>query len=109
VINQVFEIRAIAVSYEAAGGTGTCELYTDLPGGAMALRDSMNLPVTSGGRGTASETYNFVATTYKVKFTPNAAGILKPYDGTLQVRRIGLYLDGTRGEFWESSDIAIAI
>lgn len=108
-INTVFKIKEVVVAYEASGGAGNLDLFTDLPGGAMADRADLALPVTTGGYGNASKTLDLRGTTYRAKFTPNAAGTLEPKEAVLKVERIGLYLDGARGETWQTPDLTFSI
>lgn len=112
-LNTVFEVGEVVVSYEASGGSGTFDLFADNPpGGTVALQAgaALTLPATTGGKQVKSRPLSGIdATHIKAKFTPNASGVLKVYSATLRVRRIGVYLRGSEGEYFETNEIAINV
>jgi hypothetical protein len=112
-VGDVFEVKEITTSHEAANQAATLEVYTDMPSWGSAAT-SLTLPVTTGGKATTPKAVDFECTAFRVKCitlaaggggTP-AAGTLKMYSATLKVRRLGLYLAG--GDTWTSEEVAIS-
>lgn len=106
-VNTVFEFKEASVSYEASGTAGSVNIYTDMP--SWGSRQTISLPVTTGGRTPVVTPLNFTGIHYRVGFTAGGgtSDTLKPYEMSLKVRRIGLYLKA--GEAWSTGDIAVGI
>lgn len=106
-VNTVFEFKEASVSYEASGSAGTVDIYTDMP--SWASRQTISLPVTTGGKTPVVTALNFTGIHYRVKFTGGAgtSDWLKPYEMSVKVRRLGLYLPA--GASWSTGDIALGV
>jgi hypothetical protein len=107
VVNTVFEFKEASVSYEASGSAGTVNIYTDMP--SWGSRQTVSLPVTTGGKTPVVTALNFSGIHYRVGFTAGGgtSDVLKPYEMSLKVKRIGLYLKA--GDSWQTGDIAVSI
>ena len=108
--DRVKEYKDITIDYNAASGA-TLLFYTDMPGGAMALRKTIALPATTTR---TTRTYGLDATgilpegtLHRVKITSTA--VVRLYGGHLRVRPIGVYFDGAAGEFWETLDTGLGV
>lgn len=106
-VNTVFDFKEATISYEASGSQGSVAIFTDMP--SWGNRQTLALPVTTGGKAPVSAAVNFSGIHYRVQFTAGAGAtdVLKPYEMSLKVRRIGLYLQA--GQVWSSGDIAVNI
>lgn len=108
-INQVFEFKDLTVEYECTGGSGKANFYSGLPGSPVSQQGGdLTLPVTTT-RQTRTFQLGYVGAIYKTRFASSAAGAMKLYGAVMQVRQIGVYLDGAQGEFWETSELAPGI
>jgi hypothetical protein len=111
-IRQVFEFKEITTLYEASSVAGTLDFYVGLPNAAVALpsaTQNLSLPVTTT-RQTKTHQLGQVGSVYKVRYVPGAStGVLRPYEATLQVRVIGLYLLGSQSDVWDSGEIALGV
>jgi hypothetical protein len=109
VINQVFEFKDLSVEYEAGAAAAKANFFSALPGAAVAQQGGdLTLPVTTT-RQTKTFPLGYTGALYKVKFAPAATGTMKLYGAVMQVRQIGVYLDGSMGEFWETQETALGI
>jgi hypothetical protein len=107
VVNVVFEFKEAVISYEASGSAGSCLIKTDMP--SWGTRETISLPVTSGGKGVYKDQVSFEGRHLEVEFTAGAGAsdVLKPYEMHLMVRRIGLHL--SNGETYSTGQLPIAI
>lgn len=83
---------------------------TDMPGGAMALRRTLTLPVTT----TRTErTFPFDSSAQGlvdgklIQFQASPTGALKLLSGFVRFRRVGEYIDGTLNEIWQTQALAL--
>jgi hypothetical protein len=108
-INQVFEFKDLSVEYEAGVAQAKANFYSALPGAAVAQQGGdLVLPITTT-RQTRTFPLGYTGAIYKARFTPGATGTMKVYGAVMQVRQIGVYLDGSMGEFWETQETALGI
>lgn len=90
--------------------TGYLQVWTDLPGGTMAVRRTLTLPTTTAR---AERTFPFddygqgLIEGRLIKFKALPAGTLKLYAGFVRFRRVGTYIDGTAQEIWETQEISL--
>lgn len=94
------------VDYDAPSG-GTVTVYTDMPGTAMAVRVTYPLPATVGRQTKNVPLDGTEGTLIKVKWSSGA--VLRLYAATLRLRPIGVYIDGTNNEFWETGELGFGI
>ncbi len=86
-------------------------VYTDMPGGSMDLRRTIQLPVTTTR---TEKTFPFDAAGAGlvdgklIRYKASPTGVLKLYGGFVRWRRIGEYIDGTVGEIWETQEISLS-
>jgi hypothetical protein len=78
--------RAGAIEYDCTGGTGTFQLWTDLPGNVLTLRESKDLAATSG-----RQVYEFPLSG-ATKGRLARAKVLPPSAGRIILYRVGLYV-----------------
>jgi hypothetical protein len=108
VIRQVFEFKEISLHFDARTGNASMEFYSGGPNAAINLDATLTLPAGSAPT-TKTFQLGYVGTVYRLKAIPNASGTLKLFSGTLMVRTLGVYLDGTQSDVWDSEEIAVAI
>jgi len=86
-VQQVALFGIIELEFHATAG-GTLTLRTDLPGDAMAVRETRSIPTTSGSRRVVR--FRLAGTTkgrlYSVKVVPTGAGIIRLYAGRIWAR-----------------------
>lgn len=86
-MNQVAIFGIIELEFHATNG-GTLTLSTDLPGDAMAVRETRAIPDTAGSRRVVR--FRLQGTTkgrlYQVKVVPEGFGIVRLYAGRLWAR-----------------------
>ena len=113
---KVFDLKEITLEY-SSNGAAVLQLYTDLPGGALAIRlplgspgsGGVTLPSTSGIRKTITIPLDGTqATLYYPTITPGNTTQLTLLSGKILMRPIGLYLDGSlsTAEIWQPQPIA---
>lgn len=105
---KVNEFKECTLHYDAPGG-GLFYLYTDMPGGVMALRKTEVLPATTG-RGTHTIPLDGIeGTLYRPEVIPPPVNVLRLFAGVLFVRPIGVYLNGADGEKWTTQELALGV
>jgi hypothetical protein len=113
---KVFDLKEVTLEY-SSNGAATFQLYTDLPGGALAIRlplgapssTGVTLPSTTGIRKTITIPLDGVqATLFYPVITPAGTTQLTLLAGKVLLRPIGLYLDGSlaTAEIWQPQPIA---
>ncbi len=115
-LERVKQLKDIIIDYDCSG-TGTpslaVDVWTDMPGAAMASRKSSTLASTSGRQTKVISLDNAGAyiegTLVQVKFTPSATAVVRLYGATIRVRPVGVYLDGANSEFWKTQEIGFGI
>jgi len=50
-----------------------------------------------------------MGTLVQVRFTPAATAVVKLYAATLRARAVGVYLDGTVGDVWNTQELGFGI
>jgi hypothetical protein len=105
---RVKELKDIELFYASTVDT-TVTVSTDMPGGTVAVRKTLNFPNTSGTRKTLTLPLDIEGTLFKVRAAPGLSGIAKLFGGIVRARAIGVYLDGANGEFWESQEQGVGI
>jgi hypothetical protein len=110
------DFKEITLVY-ASNGPATLQLYTDMPGGALAARLTENAGAgvtlaSSGGPGvriTQTVALDGIrGTEFYPKITPGSTTQFELYSGVVYLRPLGVYIDGslTPGEIWQTVPIA---
>ncbi len=107
---SVNEFKDVTLTFENTVAC-TMNLLTDMPGGAMAQRRAITIPVT-----TTRKTVTFpldysglgLMNGKLVQFTVAPTGALKLFSGFIRFRRVGEYIDGTQGDIWQTQEISLA-
>lgn len=107
---KVAEFKEVTIQYQS-NGAATFQFYTDMPGGALAARlagSGVTLASTSGTRKTITIPLDGIeGTEFYPLITPGAATQLRLFSGTVYVRPIGVYIDGSLNEIWQTTPIPI--
>jgi len=105
---KVFDFKEVTLQYQS-NGTATFQFYTDMPGGTLAARlgAGITLPSTSGTRKTITIPLdNIQGTEYYPLVTPGGSTQIFLLGGTVWLRPIGVYIDGSISEIWQTQPIA---
>jgi hypothetical protein len=110
----VAQFKEVSLVYVSPTGPSTFKFFTDMPGGHLTERTGgKSLPVTNIDRTPQSYTIPLLdgngapleGTVYYPRVEPyptSGNGGTQLRSGVVYIRTIGVYLDGTRNEFWES-------
>lgn len=113
---KVAQFKEISVEYVSADGAGALKFYTDLPGNHLTERTGGKvLTATNADKTPNTITFPLIdgngapleGTLYYPRVEPPATGALQLRGGVVWMRTIGVYLDGTLGEFFETMPISI--
>lgn len=108
-IQTVQEFKELTFQYQS-NGAFTVQLFTNMPGGALASRITANIGTSNNERKPYTLPLdNIEGSEFYFKFTPGAATQLRLFSGNLKLRMIGLYLDGSLPvpEYWTTTPIAL--
>jgi len=108
---RVWQFKEVVFDY-SSNNSSTFQLYTDLPGGAMAARKGAGVTMasTSDGRKTLPIPLDGIeGTLYRPEIIPGATTVLRLYGGTIWVRPVGVYLDGSLSEKWTTQEMALGV
>ena len=111
-MERVKQFKDLMVDYDCSGSgtpTFTVDVWTDMPGSAMATRKVTALPATSGRQTKNIPLDGIVGTLVQLRTTPSATAVVKFYAATIRIRAIGGYLDGSNGEVWNTQEIGFGI
>ncbi len=105
---KVWELKEIRYSVHATGAAGSILVKTDR-GTPSGMQTRVTVPVaTSTDRVTDQYPLDGVeAKQLQVRLVPGGAGILRGYKATVLARPIGVYLDGAKGDFYETQPISL--
>ena len=109
-ISGVKEFKDLRLIYESTG-SGTILWKTDMPGGVIATRKTNTTEIvdTSGLRKTARVPLDGIeGQLYQLRVTPSGSATLKLFEGFVRLRIVGVYLDGSRSEFYETPEMSLA-
>jgi hypothetical protein len=110
------QFKEISVEYISPTAAGTLKFFTDSPGEHLAERTGGKvLPQTNADKTPNTITFPLVdvngapleGTLYYPRIEPPVSGSLQLRSGVVWMRRIGVFLNGTRGEFFETFPISI--
>ena len=110
IVDQVqFDVDASNVSI-AADSAALLQFYSDIPGGAMALRPASNCQVgPTVGRAQEVIVPAQPVAGHLLRYTVTEPKRIKIYGMRARVLPIGVYLDGSINEFWEPLPISIGV
>lgn len=114
------QFKEMSLEYVSPSGASTAKFYTDAPGGHLALRVTGSLPQTNVDKTPATTTISLVdangapleGTLYYPRVEPfatSANGGTQLRSGVVWMRPIGVYLDGTLSEFFETMPIPVGV
>jgi hypothetical protein len=107
-VEGIVQLKDVTLAYNGPSG-GTLLVYTDMPGGVLALRRTIVLPATTGER--EQKTFPLDSPSLLegklIKWRASSAGTLILYEGSVRARKVGLYIDGAAGETWETQPLSL--
>lgn len=106
-MQNVHELKDLALLCNVVGGTASLVIRTDMPGGSMADRKTVTLTATTGRQTIPITLDGIRARLFQIKVTPASGAAVELYSGSVRARQIGEYLDGATGEIWETQPIAL--
>lgn len=115
---KVAQFKECSLEYVSPSGPSTFTLSTDMPGGEITARITQSLPQTNPGHYPETTTISLVdntgapleGTLYVPRVDPfgsSANGGTQLRSGVIYLRPIGVYLDGSLGEFWSTMPISV--
>ena len=117
----VAQFKELSLEYVSPSGASTLHFFTDMPGSHLVDRTgAKTLPQTNADHSPATYTIPLVdgngapleGTLYYPHVDPfatSASGGTQLRSGVVWLRRIGVYLDGAKGEFFETMPIPIGV
>src|ERR1041384_5005365 len=110
---KMAQFKEISLEYVSPTAAGTLKFFTDMPGNHLVNRVQTTLPTTNADKTPNTTTFPLVdgngapleGTLYYPRVEPPANGALQLRSGVVWMRTIGVYLDGTLGEFFETLPI----
>jgi hypothetical protein len=115
---KVAQFKEVSLEYVSPTAAGSFKLFTDMPGNHLADRTGVKvLPATNADKTPNTITFPLVdgngapleGTLYYPRVDPPASGALQLRGGVIWMRPIGVYLDGTLGEFFETLPIPVGV
>jgi hypothetical protein len=106
---KVAEHKEVSLQY-LSNGPATFQWFTDMPGGALTARlgAGVALPSTAAARKTITIPLDGLqGTEFYPVITPANATQLELFSGTVWVRPIGVYIDGSLGEIWSTPPLSL--
>lgn len=106
---KVAEFKEVTLQYQS-NGQSNFQFSTDMPGGAPAARlgAGIFLPTTASVRKTITIPLDGIeGTEFFPTITPGSTTQLRLFSGVVYVRPIGVYIDGSLAEKWETPPISI--
>lgn len=106
---KVAEFKEVSLQYQS-NGTATFQFYSDMPGGALATRlgAGVSMPSTSSLRQTKTIPLDGIeGTEFYPLITPGGSTQLRIFSGTVWLRPIGVYIDGSLSEIWSTPPISV--
>ena len=118
---KVFQVKEVSLEYVSPSGPSTFKFFTDMPGNHMLDRTgAKTMPQTNADHTPVTTTFSLVdangapleGTLYSMRVDPyatSASGGTQLRSGVVWVRPIGVYLDGSLSEFFETFPAAIGV
>lgn len=112
-IGKVNQFKEITLCYQS-NGTATLQFYTDLPTSwAARLGAGVTLASTAGVRATVTVPLDGIeGTQFYPKITPGGSTQFRLFGGHVEMKLIGIYLDGSalpQAEVWQPDPIAVGV
>lgn len=105
---RVWEFKDFRYQVHPSAVAGSVEFKTDMPGGTMAVRKTIALPIATERYTNQSPLDGIEARQFQPKWIPGAAtGILRVYEASVLARPIGVYLEGSKSDFYETQPISL--
>lgn len=104
---KVWELKEIRYSAHATTAAASISVKTDMPSGGTIERAAIAIATSATRTTNQSPLDGIEARQLQVRFTPGASGILRVYKATVLGRPIGVYLDGSKADFYETQPIAL--
>jgi len=113
----VNELKEITLVY-SSNGVAALQLFTDMPGGALAMRlptsapaaGGVSIPTSTSKRVTLTIPFDGIrAKEFYPQIVPGSTTQFELYSAVMYVRPIGVYIDGSAlngGEIWQTVPIA---
>lgn len=106
----VTQYKDLTLQYDAPSGA-TFKISTDMPGATMTLRRTIAVDVTVG-RQTRTWPLDLVADGgllegKMAKYRLESSDVVRLYAGWIRFRRLGVYIDGARGDVWETQELSL--
>lgn len=115
---KVAQFKEMTLEYVSPDAAGVAQFFTDMPGNHLVSRIGLvALPQTNSDKTPNTKTIPLVdnngapfeGTLYYPKVVPPINGALQLRGGVVWMRSIGVYLDGTLGEFFETLPLAVGV
>lgn len=115
---KVAQFKEVSLEYVSPTASGVFLFSTDMPGNHLQERTGgMILPQTNADKTPNTITLPltdglgapYEGTIYVPRVNPPVNGALQLRTGIIWLRTIGVYLDGTHGEFWDTLPISIGV
>lgn len=106
---RVAEFKEIDIQWSSTGPSNL-QFYTDMPGGTLQPRlgSGKTLPDTTSTRKTTTIPLDGIeGSEFYPQVTPGATTQTRLFSGTLWLRPIGVYIDGSLGEIWSTPPLSI--
>src|SRR4051794_11662941 len=114
---KVAQFKEVSLQYVAVSG-GTFKFLTDMPGGHLLERTGGKaIPASNADKTPATTTIPLIdgngapleGTIHQERVDPPFGATVQLRSGVLLMRTIGVYLDGSLGEFWESLPASVGV
>ncbi len=108
-LERVKQFKDLTIHYR--GSAATFKFYSDLPGGSMAVRRTLDIPASSADHGTHTLLLDNPDYVEGNLFYPwiKPTGEFRLFGGVIRFRVIGVYMDGSKGEFWETQPLGLGV
>lgn len=105
---RVWEFKDFRYQVLPTVAAGSAEFKTDMPGGTMGIRKTITLPIATERYTQQAPLDGIEARQFQVKWIPGVTtGILRVYEASVLARPIGVYLEGAKGDFYETQPISL--
>jgi len=107
---QVKQVDHVELFMTASGQTLKRNIHSDLPGNLLTVRESTTFAAPNG-RGTERRRLDDIVEGRNLRFTLSDApsgSRFQVHQARVRMRTIGEYLDGSKGEYFESAEFSVA-
>lgn len=107
---QVKTVDQVEIDIEGATGTAVLQVYSDFPGGQVVAREGSGVTVPATvGRQSQKLVLPTPADGRLLRYTVKGPDEFQIYGMRARLLPIGVYLDGTIGDFWQPSPQSIGV